>query len=132
MSESLFIENEIKKYISQYGEVPPLWTFRPESHPYSIAWRQGSGETFSEIYSIWFERNLVTEKERINYFLRYSPPPRWLATVIDDIWDLEGWNEPDFDYLPYLNKLKKLGFEGTENYKRDLEDEKWLDKVTLI
>ncbi|WBX78070.1 hypothetical protein PG911_07390 [Tenacibaculum ovolyticum] len=128
MDESLFIKNETKKYTSQYGEVPPKWIFRPESHPYSIGWRQGSGETFSEVYYIWFERNLVTEKERIKYFLKYSPPPRWLATVIEDIWELEGWNEPYFDYSPYLKKLKNLGFDGTEEYEKDLTDEKWLDK----
>ena len=128
MEEGSWISDEIKKYVSEYGEVPPHWVFRPNSHPYSIGWRMGSGEGFVEVFNSWFENNLASEKERIDYFHKYSPPPRWLAMVIDSVWDLEGWNEPDFDYGPYLRKLKDLGFDGTDKYEDDLADEKWLDK----
>lgn len=128
MKEESFIKNEIDKYVSLYGEVPPHWIFRPDSHPYSIGWRQGTGETYTQVFYTWFEYSLPSEQERMNYFKKYTPPPRWLAMVIDAIWDLEGWNEPDFDYLPYLEKLRQAGFGGTLHYKSDLEDEKWLDK----
>lgn len=128
MKEESFIKTEINKYVSIYGEVPPHWIFRPDSHPYSIEWRQGTGETYTEVFYTWFEYALTSEQQRINYFKKYAAPPRWLAMVIDAIWDLEGWNEPDFDYLPYLEKLKNLGFDGTLDYESDLEDEKWLDK----
>ena len=64
----------------------------------------------------------------MNYLKKYTSPPGWLAMVIDAIWDLEGWNEPDFDYLHYLEKMRETGFDGTLHYKSDLEDEKWLDK----
>lgn len=127
MEEESFIRKEIKKFISEKGEVPPHWIYLPDSHPYSIGWRMGSGETFQEVFYTWFEENLLTEGARVNYFLKHSPPPRWLATVIESIWDLEGWNDPDFDYGPYLEKLKSLGFQGTDLYQSDLEDEKWLD-----
>ena len=88
----------------------------------------GLGESFAEVFYSWFEKNLPSEKERINYFLKYSPPPRWLAMIIDNIWNLEGWNEPNFDYNPYLEKLKSLGFNETDRFQDDLDDEKWLDK----
>lgn len=87
----------------------------------------GAGESFNDVFYTWFEQNLSFEQQRIYYFRKYSPPPRWLAMVIDNIWDMEGWNDPDFDYTPYLEKLKELGFKNTEKYDDDLSNEKWLD-----
>ena len=126
MNEQSYVKKEIDRYLSELGEVPPHWVFRPDSHPYSIGWRMGDGESFVEVFYTWFEEYLTTENERINYFLKHDPPPRWLASVIESIWDLEGWNDPDFDYYPYLEKLKHLGFKGTDQYQADLNDEKWL------
>lgn len=122
------MSDEIKKYVSESGEVLPHWIYRPNSHPYSIGWRMGSGESFNDVFYTWFEENLITEENRIEYFLKHSPPPRWLAMVIDNIWNLEGWNDPEFDYAPYLEKLKNLGFQGTADYNTDLEDPRWLEE----
>ena len=128
MEKSPLLLAETNNYISKYGDVPPHWIFKPDSHPYSIEWRQGSGETFVEVFNSWFEENYKTVDQRILYFKKYAPPPRWLAMVIDSIWDLEGWNEPLFNYSPYLKKLEELGFDNTSDYAKDLDDKKWLDK----
>lgn len=127
MNESSFIEKETQKYINQFGEVPPHWVLWPKSHPYSIQWRQGSGETYVDVFSKWLEAYLPTQESRIAYFKKHTPPPRWLELVIECLWDLEGWNEPNFDYSLYLEKLRNLGFKGTTEYQSDLKDKKWLE-----
>ena len=127
-----FLANKINEFIEKYGEVPPHWIYKPDSHPYSIIWRYGSGDEFCDCFYIWFEENCQTTEKRIAYFKKYNPPPRWLASVVDSIWETEGWNEPFFDYTPYLKKLEKYGFTGTSEYERDLDDQKWLDKENDI
>ncbi|MEY5047740.1 MAG: hypothetical protein RLZZ175_1099 [Bacteroidota bacterium] len=124
---SEFLKHKINELILKYGEVPPFWIYKPNSHPYSFLWRQGSGEVFTDCFIIWFEENCKTLEEKINYFKKYSPPPRWLATVVESLWDVEGWNDSDFDYSPYLKQLEELGFSGTSDYQKDLDDEKWLE-----
>lgn len=82
---------------------------------------------FMECFVSWFEENCKTREEKITYFKKYSPPPRWLATIVEYIWDVEGWNEPHFDYTPYFKQLAEYGFEGTADYQNDLDNEKWID-----
>lgn len=53
---------------------------------------------------------------------------RRTTTTADFILDLEPWETDDFDYTPYLEKLKSLGFKGTSKYKTDLDDEKWMKR----
>jgi choline dehydrogenase-like flavoprotein len=122
-----FLKNKINEFILKYEEMPPHWIYRPDSHPYSGSWRQGSGEEFVDCFVAWFEENCKTTEEKINYFKKYSPPPRWLATVVEFIWEVEGWNEAFYDYTPYLKKLEEQGFKGTSEYEKDLDDEKWLN-----
>ena len=122
-----FLKNEINNLVLKYGEVPPAWIYKANSHPYNIYWRTGSGDVFTDCFAIWFQENCKTLEKKINYFKKYSPPPRWLATVVEFLWDVEGWNDGNFDYTPYLQQLKELGFEGTADYQKDLDDEKWLD-----
>jgi hypothetical protein len=121
-----FLKNRINELTLEYGEVPPFWIYKPNSHPYSFFWRQGSGEEFADCFVIWFEENCKTFAEKINYFKKYSPPPRWLATVVEFLWEVEGWNDANFDYTPYLKRLEEIGFTGTSDYQKDLDDEKWL------
>jgi hypothetical protein len=115
----------LAKHIETYGNVPPPWVFVPDSHPYSMRWRMGAGETHIMVFCDWFDDNCQSEPERISYFKKYPAPPRWLAWMADAIWDLEPWKEEEFDYTPYFNKLKLAGFEGTDDYEKDLNDEKW-------
>ena len=121
-----WFKREVKKYTDQYSDVPPRWVFDPKSHPYSIQWRMGGGETFIMVLDGWAEDELKAETERIDYLKKYPPPPRWLAWAAEFIWDLEPWETEDFDYTPYLEKLKNLGFKGTSEYQMDLDDEKWM------
>lgn len=130
MDEKDWIKEYTQKYVSKYGEVPPHWIVYENSHPLSIRWRMGAGEMFVSVFIEWFEKNYITEEERIKYFKKYSPPPRWLAIVADLIWDLEPYNieqEEEFDYKPYFKRLEKLGFSGTHEYEKDIDDEQWFD-----
>lgn len=91
-----------------------------------MRWRMGAGET---LLMVFYERLKLfkTEQERINYFKKWPPPPRWLAWMADAIWDLEPWkSEGGFDYQPYFDKLYYLGFTGMDKYEVDLNNEKWL------
>lgn len=116
---------ELKKIIDKFGDVPPPWIYSPTSHPYSIQWRMGAGETYMMIYSTWLNNNLNNKEELIEFFKKYPAPPRWLGTIANTIWNLEPMDE-HFDYSKYFKKLKEYGFGGTEKYKEDLSNEKWL------
>ncbi|MEJ1238002.1 hypothetical protein WBG78_07735 [Chryseolinea sp. T2] len=122
-----WFKKELQKYIDKYSLVPPPWVFDPESHPYSIRWRMGGGETFIMVLGGWAEDVLKTESVKIEYLKKYPPPPRWMAWAADFIWDLDPWETDDFDYTPYFEKLKSIGFKGTSEYLSDLDDEKWRD-----
>ena len=119
-----FIGNEVKKYVAKYGDVPPPWIFRPNSHPYSIQWRMGAGETYVIVYWTWLNEKMKNESELVEFFKKYPAPPRWLGSMADTIWNLEPMEE-SFDYSEYFDKLKQYGFEGFEMYKEDLSNEKW-------
>lgn len=116
---------EVEHYMAKYGEIPPHWVIFPDTHPYSIGWRMGAGETFVMVFGNWWEDNFESEEEKIQFFLKYPPPPRWLEVAASCIWDIE--IEGEFEKSPYLDKLKQLGFTGTDEYVKDLEDPKWLD-----
>lgn len=116
---------ELKKNIDSFGDVPPPWYYSPNSHPNSIQWRMGAGETYMMVYSTWINNNLNNEEKLIEFFKKYPAPPRWLGFIANSIWKLEPMDE-FFDYSKCFIKLKEYGFEGTEKYKEDLSNEKWL------
>ena len=116
---------EQKKYLSKYGEIPPHWIIFPDSHPYSIQWRMGGGETFVMVFTTWFEDNFKTESDKVAFFLKYPPPPRWMEVMASYIW--EEIPEVEFEKGEYLSKLKALGFYGTAQFRSDLENPKWLE-----
>jgi hypothetical protein len=124
--ESNWIDAEIADCVQQYGDVPPLWVFAPDSHPISLQWRMGGGEAYAMVFNRWIKANLHTEEERIAYFRKYPAPPRWLQKMAASIWKLEPWKEENFDFAPYFERLKALGFEGTDQFEADFEDEKWV------
>lgn len=121
-----WLEKEISKFEEKYGDIPPPWIHFPETHPYDIIWRMGTGESYIMTFSKWWELKRFNEVEKIAYFKKYPSPPRWLAWKANVIWDLEPWDIEKFDYNPYFVKLQELGFEGTEDYEKDLDDPKWL------
>lgn len=127
-AEAEWYKERVAKYVDQYGAVPPPWVYAENSHPYSIRWRMGDGETLVMVFGEWWEQESKTEEERIEYFRKWPAPPRWMPWMADAIWNLEPWDcDGEFDYQPYFKKLTELGFDGADDYERDLDDEKWLE-----
>lgn len=122
--KSDFYANELKRNIDKYGDVPPPWIFRPNSHPFSIQWRMGAGESYMMLYYTWLKNNINSKDELILFFKKYPAPPRWLGNMANTIWNLEPMEE-SFDYSKYFTKLKEYGFEGVEKYKEDLSNEQY-------
>lgn len=127
-------QERLARYTAQYGAVPPPWVFVEDSHPYSIGWRMGEGETLVMVFHEWWEQQNLSEAARVAYFRRWPPPPRWIPWMADAIWDLRPWETEseagdEFDYAPYYARLTALGFAGVEDVDRDLDDEKWLDRA---
>lgn len=123
--ETWYLETKAK-LVERYGEIPPPWIYMPGGHPYSIRWRQGSGETFIMVFFEWFNSTFATEEERVQYFLQNPPPPRWLSWLVDVLWDGETMMDPDYDYTSEFKRLEALGFNNTADYLSDIDDEKWL------
>ncbi|MCA9069783.1 MAG: hypothetical protein KDA84_12710, partial [Planctomycetaceae bacterium] len=88
MSYSEWVDNEIKKLVAEHGAVPPPWFLYPETHPYQIGWRMGTMESYSSIFSRWWEKQQAdwNEAQRIDYFRKWPPPPRWLTWMLDVVW----------------------------------------------
>ncbi|WP_299490282.1 hypothetical protein [Acaryochloris sp. IP29b_bin.137] len=119
--------NHVIEMIEKHGDFPPPWIFMKNSHPYSIGWRMGAGETHVMVFGEWWEQQNKTVEERIEYFRKWPAPPRWCAWMADTIWDLEPWEcEDEFDYSPYFAKLKALGFHGTDDYESDLDNDTYI------
>ena len=127
-AEAEWYKQSVAQWMEQYGSVPPPWVYAEDSHPYSLRWRMGEGETLVMVFGEWWDQENKSEAERVEYFRKWPAPPRWMAWMADAIWDLEPWDcEGEFDYKPYFKKLTELGFEGADDYERDLEDERWLE-----
>lgn len=105
--------------------VIPPWIYSPDSHPYSMEWRMGGGEDHVMAFGTYAKEKLTTLDEKLAYFRKWPPPPRWMAWMANVLFDLEEEEEPE-DYSEYLNRIKELGFQGVDEYEQDLEDEKWL------
>jgi hypothetical protein len=112
-------------YMNASGEANPHWVVFPNSHPYSIIWKQGEGEEFVGIFIDWFDENCTSETERISYFLKHDPPPRWLGFVAEMIWDIEP--EGDYNYEKEFKILNANDFKGVADFESDFIDERWLD-----
>ena len=126
-ADQLWYQNRVAALFQEYGAVPPPWAYAPDSHPYSLRWRMGDGETLIMVFSEWWEGEQMEFDARVEYFRKWPPPPRWLPWMADVLWDLKPWEaEDEFDYKPYFAKLAELGFPGGDDYERDLNDEKWL------
>ncbi len=117
-------KTELNKYLKTYGEVPPPWIVEPHIHPYSIGWRMAGGETFMMVFGEWFSKTYKTEQEKMNYFKKHTPPSRWMAWVARAIWDIQNSTESHFSYDPYFQKLIDAGFQGVDDYQKDLDEDK--------
>ena len=123
-------KRRLADYKAQYGEVPPPWIHAKNSHPYSIRWRMGEGETLMMVFYEWWEEQKWSEAERVAYFRKWPPPPRWIPWMADRIWDLQSWESAgQFDYARYYPRLKQFGFQGVEDIER--EDDKQRERTIL-
>jgi hypothetical protein len=127
MGNSTCSEDKIAELVAQHGAVPPPWFMFQDTHPYSICWRMGPGEDYITIFFTWWEgqKESLDESQRIEYFRKWPPPPRWLTWMIDVIWDLnpdpEGFDDND-EYRPYFKRTEALGFGGEDDYQRDWDE----------
>lgn len=133
MSESEYIKHRVSELVAEYGAVPPPWVIFLDTHPYSIFWRMGAGESHMMVFQTWWDQQRLyyDESQRIEYFRRWPPPPRWLTWMIEVIWDLEPWgSDPpeSFDYSQYFARVEELGFGTQVEFERDLDDPRWLDR----
>ena len=130
MNETDWIEKQIADLTAEYGGVPPPWFMFPDTHPYDIIWRMGTGEAHIMVFSAWWERQKgnLSELQRIEFFRKWPPPPRWLTWMMDVIWDLRPWELEDpesFDYSNYFKRIEAMGCGTQEDFERDLNDPKW-------
>ena|GEM_PF-1027808 len=117
-----------KEYIDQHDDVPAPWIICPTFHPYSIGWRMGRGESFMMVWGEWWEQMKLDFDERLAYFRKYPPPPRWFEFTSRELFELDPWGRAagdPFDYLPYFEKLTEMGFEGAERIEEDMNDKRW-------
>lgn len=92
----------------------------------------GSGEDYILFFFHWWEeqKRSLDESQRIEYFRKWPPPPRWLVWMIEVIWDLnpEGFDEDGDvddhnDHLePYFKRTEELGFGGEDDYRRGCDE----------
>ncbi|MCG8366997.1 MAG: hypothetical protein MJA27_27145 [Pseudanabaenales cyanobacterium] len=132
MSESEWITNRIAELVSEHGAVPPPWFMFPDTHPYDICWRMGAGEFHVMVFHAWWEeqKQNYDEAQRIEYFRKWLPPPRWLTWMIDVIWDInlsEVDNPEEYDYSSYFARTEELGFGTQAEFERDMDDPTWLE-----
>ncbi|MFA8300678.1 MAG: hypothetical protein ACEPOV_10985 [Hyphomicrobiales bacterium] len=116
-NEDWYIEFS-SKLIDEYGGIPPPWIYEPSSHPCSMGWRMGGGETHLDILREWLDQKNLDFNERLEYIRKYPCPPRWYEWVIDFLWDIN-----DDDYLPFFKKLEELGFKNVSDFEKDFNRE---------
>lgn len=124
------MKKELEAHLTEDGVLPPPWVVFPDTHPYSMLWRMGAGESFIMVWGEWSEeqKTFHTEADWIGYFRRFPPPKRWLTWMMDVVWNLKPWEQDeDFDYTPYFERTAELGFGTQAEHEADLDDPKWLD-----
>lgn len=130
MTESQWVDEEIKKLVAKYGTVPPPYRIVKDTSPYCIYWRM-AGESDLEVFFTWWKRQKNTalndEAKRIEYFRKWPPPPAWLTWMIDLIWDVDPGDDPEsYDYSTYFKHTEELGFGTKEEYEREIDG--WFDE----
>lgn len=121
-----WMQEAIDRLVAEYGTVPPPWVLFHE-HPYSLCWRMGDGESHLMLWSQWWQRQAFTEEQKIAYFRRWPPPYCWLAFLIEAVWGVDP-SEAEDNLGPYFDRTVALGFGGQQEYERDLNDPKWLER----
>jgi len=108
-----------KELIQKYGDIPPLWIYAPNFHPYSMGWRMGGGETHMMILNEWLDQKDLNFDERLKYLKKYPFPARWFQWIIYFLWGVDSYEFEETDYIPYFEKLESFGFNNTSEFKND-------------
>ncbi len=108
-----------KELIEEYGDIPPPWIYAPKFHPYSMGWRMGGGETHMMVLGEWLDQEVLSFNQRLEYLNKYPSPPRWYQWIIHFLWDVDSYKFEETDYIPYFEKLEKLGFKKTNDFAED-------------
>jgi hypothetical protein len=124
------VQEKMDSLVAEHGAVPPPWVIHDE-HPYSICWRMGGGEDHLDVWREWWPRQRFTEDQKIAYFRRWPPPHCWLPFLIGAVWDVNYTLDEETDpiLVPYFERTAALGFGSQQDYERDLEDPKWLERL---
>lgn len=122
-----WITEGLTRLQADYGTVPPPWVVYPGEHPYSICWRMGGGESHMLLWDHWWQAQQWDAPQCLSYFHHWPSPPAWLAWIAAAVWNLEPWDEDDFDYAPYFTQLEQAGLGTQAAYEQDLDDPKWLE-----
>ena len=115
----------------EFGYLPPPWIEFPYYHPYSMGWRMGVGETYMyDVWRSWWDEQELTLIQKIEYFRKYENPPAYLKSIIYYLYGDELYTEPyreitDEEYKPYFAKIEALGFGSYEDWKEDIESDRW-------
>lgn len=121
-----WMEKYLTKAFAEHGDFPPPWIYSPNSHPLSMGWRMGDGESYIMVFWTWWKQSNKSFEERVDYFRKWPAPPRWCGWMAETIFDVELWDpEKEIDYSEYFAKLKALGFEGTEKFDEDFNNENY-------
>lgn len=90
-AEKPWYKERVAALLEEFGAVPPPWVYEPDSHPYSMRWRMGDGETLIMVFTEWWDAEQKDFDKRVAYFRKWPPPPRWLPWMANILWDLEPW-----------------------------------------
>lgn len=113
-AEAEWYRRELTRLVDEYGEVPPPWVYLPDEHPYSGAWRMGSGETLEMVLGEWSSD--FAFDERVAYLHRHPTRPRWYEWMTGFL-----WGEDAIDDDTVFDRLRALGFERVDEVEEDLE-----------
>jgi hypothetical protein len=84
-----------------------------------MGWRMGGGETHMMVLGEWLAQEVLSFNQRLEYLNKYPSPPRWYQWIIHFLWDVDSYKFEETDYIPYFEKLEKLGFKKTNDFAED-------------
>jgi hypothetical protein len=71
--------------------------------------------------------NHLLQRAGAAYFRRWPPPHCWLAFLIEAVWGVDTFEQRD-NLARSFERTAALGFGGRDDYERDLDDHKWLER----
>ena len=89
--------------LAQHGAVRPPWVALPNTHPFDIAWRMGTGETHLELWARWAPK----KTEVLDVIRRHGPiPADWTCWAAEALGEIEV--DVEAEDLPFDEAREKL------------------------